>query len=313
MNNLSIKFEDGKENGTYKRIDENHNLDIFIGYNNNKPTMILIEYGEILNIESSKYIEVNVHKRVDSKIVISFSLLDKSMYQLFLRLCNDIIESSRGMDESISIKFVINRWNSWRRMFKKSIQGLLGEMEIKGLLGELIFLKEYMIPNYGEKKAIESWMGPSKAHKDFEIDEIWYEVKSLASGSLTVKISSVEQLDSIYEGKLILVVLDKSTNSIENYISINKYVDELENYIDDFDLRLQLRYKLNEIGYYPDTIYDNYIYKHINTKMYLVEGNFPKINKNNLPEGIVKVSYDIELSFIEKYSIWEGRNEITTV
>lgn len=314
MKNLSYKFEDGKENRTYKRIDENHNLDIFIGYNNNnKPTMILIEHGDIYNVESSQCIEVNLHKRVDGKITISFSLLDKSMYQLFLRLCNDIIESSRSIDSNRSIKFVINRWNSWRRMFKKPMQGLLSELEVKGLLGELIFLKEYMIPKYGEKKAIESWMGPIKAHKDFEIDETWYEVKSITSGALTVKISSVEQLDSRYEGKLILVVLDKSTTSIEHYISINKYVDELEGQIKDFDLRLQLRYKLNEIGYYSDCIYDNYIYRHLKTKIYLVDEDFPKINKNNLSEGIVKVSYDIALSFIEKYSIGEESNEFTTV
>lgn len=314
MDILRQKFEDGKESRTYKRIDESHNLDIFIGYNNNnKPTMILIEHGDIYSVESSQYIEVNLYKKVDGKIAISFSLLDKSMYPLFLRLCNDIIESSRNIDNNRAIQFIINRWNSWKRMFKKSMQGLLSELQIKGLLGELIFLKEYMIPKYGEENAIKSWMGPSKSHKDFEINETWYEVKAISSGSLTVKISSIEQLDSICEGKLILVVLDKSTTSIENYININNYIDKLEDQIKDFDLRLNLRYKLNEIGYYPDNTYDNYIYRYINTKTYLVDEDFPRINKNELKEGIAKVSYDIELSFIEKYNMGEKENGFTTV
>ena len=46
-----------------------------------------------------------------------------------------------------------------------------------GIIGELLFLKDTMIPTFGVEKAIESWMGPEKTHKDFSFDDKWIEIK----------------------------------------------------------------------------------------------------------------------------------------
>ena len=46
-----------------------------------------------------------------------------------------------------------------------------------GLIGELLFLRDEMIPTKGLDAALESWMGPEKTHKDFSYDNDWYEVK----------------------------------------------------------------------------------------------------------------------------------------
>ena len=43
----------------------------------------------------------------------------------------------------------------------------LQEQDIMGLIGELLFLRDYMIPTYGEDIALLSWSGSELTHKDF--------------------------------------------------------------------------------------------------------------------------------------------------
>ncbi len=181
---LEYKFELGKEKLSYRRIDSTHILDIYVGYNVNKQmSMIITEVGETKDIQSSKCIDVKIYEKFPNKVSISFNLMDNSMSKLFLQFCNDIIESSRDIDKTKAINFIIRRWERWITMFKKPYTDLLNESQVLGLLGELIYLKEYMIPKYGQSKAIDSWLGPDKSHKDFEIDDTWYEIKVIKPSS----------------------------------------------------------------------------------------------------------------------------------
>lgn len=296
------KFENEKKNRTFRRIDGEHQLDIFLGYNEeSKPTMIIIVCGKEVNIESSRSIEVKLFKKDDSRISISFSLLDVSMEAIFYKFCEDIIESSRNINKLNALNYIVGRWNCWRLMFKKNANELLNENQISGLLGELIFLKEYMIPKYGECVAIKAWMGSEKSHKDFEVEDTWYEVKTIRSGALTIKISSIEQLDSENLGHLNVVVLDKTNEKCSKSISLNNYVNELQEMLGDFENELIFRNKLGQAGYCYDEEYDKYNYRFIESKKYTVDERFPRIKKEDLADAIVKASYDILINEIQKY------------
>ncbi len=299
---LEYKFEVGKENCSYIRIDSKHSLDIYVGYNQNRQmSMIITEVGEVKDIQSSKCIDVKIYEKLPNKVSISFNLMDKSMNKLFLQFCNDIIESTRDVDQDKAIDFIIKRWQYWIIMFKKPYTDLLTENQILGLLGELIYLKEYMIPKYGQSEAIDSWLGQNKSHKDFEINNTWYEIKVIKPSALTVKISSIEQLDSNNNGNLVTIILEKTNKQVEGSTTINKYLEELEFTITNFDDKLKLRQKLTQGGYYKNEEYDRYIYKLISKRKYIVDNNFPKLSKMDLSEGIVKASYEISLDYIEQF------------
>ena len=188
LKELEYKFELGKDNCSYIRIDSKHILDIYVGYNQDKQmSMIITECGKIRDIQSSKCIDIKLYKKSTDKVSISFNLIDKSMNKLFLQFCSDLIESTRNIDKNKGINFIIKRWNYWRMMFEKPYTGLLSESQVLGLLGELIYLKQYMIPKYGETKAIDSWLGPNKSHKDFEVDNT-IEMKSMINISINLLI-----------------------------------------------------------------------------------------------------------------------------
>ena len=123
---------------------------------------------------------------------------------IFYKFCDDLVESTRAIfEESMGMSFVCKRYNSWKKLFYNLNKTTLSESQQMGLIGELLFLKNDMFKNYTIEEAINSWSGCDKTHKDFSIGDDWYEIKSSASNSLTIKISSLEQLDSETDGILL--------------------------------------------------------------------------------------------------------------
>ena len=71
---------------------------------------------------------------------------------------------------------------------------------------------------------MESWMGPLLGHKDFEIDDTWYEVKSVNENAIQVTISSLEQLESDVNGYLVVVRLEDTSSVSGCSINLNEVV-----------------------------------------------------------------------------------------
>lgn len=298
---LESFFKDNKRN-SFRRINSTHPIDIFLGFDDkNQHTIIVKEVGSVKKIESSKYIIARAYLNERKKVTLSFSLIDKSLYPIFLKFCEDLIFSSEKLKKSDAINFIVARWNSWRKVFRRPNLELLSEKEIMGLLGELTFLKRYLIPKFGEFKAIEAWKGPEMASKDFQINETWYEIKTIIDGGLAITISSLEQLDSEVNGYLVLFLLEKSTNVANGSISLNSYIKEIEENIEDFDVKLNFRSKLAEVGYYEAEEYDDLNFNLKGDKFFLVDETFPRIKQNDLSSGIVKVSYKILINSIDRY------------
>lgn len=299
---IKEKIESEKQTNTFRRVNDNHPLDIFLGYNDrNNPTMVITTLGKVNTVESSQCINIEIFQLTSSEVRISFSLLDRDKEAIFYKFCEDIIESTEEINTRKALSFIISRWNKWKSMFKKSRGELLSEKQIQGLIGELIFLERYMIPRYGQYKAIEAWNGPSKSHKDFEIEHTWYEVKTVKQGAITVKISSIEQLDSNDDGNLEVIVLEKTNEQVSNGVCLNKLIENIGNSITVFGVYIKFYEKLSQIGYFYDEEYNQFIYRFIKNNTYIVNASFPRICKNDLPEGIVKISYDILLEDIRKY------------
>ena len=304
--NIFEKFENEKR--TYRRFDDTHPLEWYIGYDEEeKKSLVLVTKGEYIKYESTNFISVNIQSREDNNLALSFTLINDDFSEIFLKFCEDIVESSRINNINKPLENVVIRWNMWRNVFKNSYKDILKENEIRGLIGELLFLKEYMIPNYGVEKSIVSWVGPTKAHKDYEINDTWYEVKTIVSNALTVKISSLQQLDSILDGELVIIYLENTNEVVDYRITLNSIVNDISDFLVELKLKSIFFNKLGEVGYFYSGEYDNYNYKLEKIERYEVTKNngFPTIKQQELFDGIVKVSYEILLEKIRKHLIKE--------
>ncbi len=299
---IQKKFEAGRQNHTYQRIDANYVVNIFLGYNEKgNMSMIITENGVEAKVKSSKFIEVSLKRREDKKLALAFDLLDEAYNSLFLIFCKDIITVCEKAGVDMAISNALMRWKYWRELFGRQSSHLLDSQEIKGLIGELIILKDRFIPKYAVAKSIESWMGPLLGHKDFEISDTWYEVKTIPENATQVTISSLEQLEADNDGHLIIVRLEDSNAVTDNTITLNTLVTSIVNLIDDPEIIDLFRGKLDNMGYCPDLEYDKYNFILKSVCQYKIIPTFPRLRRKNTDPNIANVKYSILLNGIRDF------------
>lgn len=284
----------------FTRIKREYFLDIYLGFNRDyRPTLlILFDFDQEINLASS-LISVHLGKRNDGKKTLSFTLLDSKYIELFSWFCLDLINSSRHFsDQKKGVNFICERYKKWQKMLSKTNGFLLRENEIKGLLGELFFLKNNLSKRYGYEKSLQSWIGPNRAYQDFVCEDCWYEIKSTSSGSNRVKISSIEQLDTETEGKLVVIFLDKTSYADFNKISINSYVEEIKKELPEERLITLFEDRLLDLGYHYFHEYDKYSFKYSGHSIYRVNRKFPCIRDQAIPKSVCNVKYDLLLDSI---------------
>ena len=283
----------------YIRVSDSHPLELYIGKNEKGyPTLRYNGDFQPVKIVGNSILEIKQVKTANY-ISILISYTAKENFSLFYNFCEDIINQTSDYSGNDGYIEIVNRYNQWKKMFYGNSK-ILSENEVIGLIGELLFLKDYCFPIYGISIGLNGWSGPEPTHKDFSYKNEWYEIKSINSFKNTVSISSIEQLDSLVEGKLVVYSFEKMSPSF-NGISLNALVGMVSNMIQyetDKDIFFE---KLKQVGYSYNEVYDNYVYNMVNVDKYVVNAEFPKIKAEDLPNGIGKVQYEILLSLIEKF------------
>ena len=301
MNKIEIenKINSINQNSQYVRVTDSHPLELYIGKNEKGfPTLRYNGIFQPVKIVGNGILEIKQVKTINY-VSILFSYIAKDNFSLFYNFCEDIINQTIDYKGNNGYLEIVNRYNQWKKMFYGSSK-ILSENEVMGLIGELLFLKNYCFRIYGVSIGLNGWSGPEPTHKDFSYKNEWYEVKSINSFKNTVSISSIEQLDSAINGELIVYSFEKMSPSF-NGISLNALVGSVLNvmhYETDKDIFFK---KLKQVGYSYNEIYDNYVYNIINVDKYVVNSEFPRIKADDLPDGIGKVQYEIQLSLIEKF------------
>lgn len=296
---IKSKIESIEQYSQYLRVSAGHPLELYLGKNENgNPTLRFNGEFHPVKIVGNSILEIKQVKTANYMSIL-FSYTAKENLSLFYNFCEDIINQTSNYYGNDGYLEIVNRYNQWKKMFYGNSK-ILSENEVLGLIGELLFLKDYCFPIYGVSVGLNGWSGPEPTHKDFSYKDEWYEIKSINSFKNTVSISSIEQLDSITEGKLVVYSFEKMSPSF-NGISLNALVGMVSNMIQyetDKDIFFE---KLKQVGYSYNEVYDNYMYNMINIDKYIVNTEFPKIKADDLPNGIGKVQYEIFLSLIEKF------------
>ena len=296
------KFEQGRENHTYQRIDPDYKVNVFLGYNDDgNMSMIITEDGSDEKVSSSKLIDVKLKRRSDQKLALSFDLLDMHYAPMFVMFCKDVIIVCEESGKDKAIKNAVVRWKYWKELFGKKHSQLLDRLEIKGLIGELYVLDSLFARKYGYKTAVSSWMGPAMGHKDYEIGDTWYEIKTINDGANQFIVSSIEQLDSDYSGHIIVVRVDETSEINESATNLNKIIYSIVDEIEDIEVLNLFRNKLSNVGYFSDPYYDDFNYIIKGSDMYLVNDDFPRIKRDAVSSSIGNAKYTILLAGIASF------------
>ncbi len=234
-----------------------------------------------------------------------FKLNGDQYDDIFKMLCHFLIENTRYTSDEEAPRFVENLFDKWKRFSEKKQK--FSERTIQGLIGELLALKETLIPKYGEIIAVGGWTIENYGKRDFQIENTWYEVKTRLIGNNEIKISSLEQLDREDEGHLLVVKLDHTATSSESKISLNSAYQDVLGMLKDNNTMLMFIEMMCEIGYQPDDDYDEPVYEYVETDMYKVNEEFPRLRAKDLPsENIIKAEYSLSLVGLDKFLEFPG-------
>ena len=186
-----------------------------------------------------------------------------------------------------------------RVFWDKQKQNILTEDQQVGLLCELEFLDRIIEIN--NKNMLQSWKGPTGFKYDFVFTDNLFEVKGTRREGHTHIINSLDQLDYHGNKKLFIISYIVTENEEINALSVSDMVNRVLMKLNDNDELINyFNALLFDYGYNIFHIKDYKKYEIIESKVYTVNNDFPKLTRKminqNLSERVSKISYKIDLN-----------------
>lgn len=234
--------------------------------------------------------------------------------EIFVRMADDLVALARTReDEAAAARSLIRRFNTWQRFLKESSSGLLSQTRQIGLVGELITLRDLIVPSVGPAVGVAAWTGPDRAPQDFQMTQLAVEVKTVVhSEPQILRIDGERQLDDF--GLEVLVVahhrvfVHKGSGQtlLELVAEIREQLAESSTALEQFDD------KLFSYGYAEteatQQAYSTRGYSLKATAYYRVRGGaFPRITETDLHPGLGQVEYSIAAAVCEPFMVTEAQ------
>lgn len=217
--------------------------------------------------------------------------VDSGLAKVFTGLVSDALGRVE-QDPDHALSRVEQALTEWRRLLAQSRP--LSEETARGLYGELIVLER--VAAIDPARAVSIWSGPDQEVQDFRSAAGAMEVKTSTRDDLSVKISSLEQLDSA--GLPILLLA---------YVRVEEGAPHVDS-LDDVIARLlgagvpemELLKKCSAYGHvYREGINDRFRFGIVEQRFWVVGDEFPGLRSADIPEGrrdaISDLSYRLSL------------------
>jgi len=279
--------------GAFRLFDESHPLDLFVGIDpEGRRVLMLVVDQAPHDLPAAGVIEVSLNQRNDGKFSLLFRLARPEFHELFGRLCQDLVETSRTSDKQNGTDRLLLRLSRWRKLLEPGPSQGLTDSQLRGLFGELWFLKTVAMKQFDHLTAVYGWNGPLGASQDFQLGDALLEIKTIMPGAHSVSISSADQLENGSATlQLAVVILDisRGISPVELVKQLRQELISTPIAVTEFDIRLA------ELGDTDRAEYEQLHFEVQGIRYYPVTENFPRIMLSLLPAGVSRVTYDVDL------------------
>lgn len=285
------------------RNSESDIIDIYSGLDDLQRPAILIKLKNKPNVViKTQVLETNINLRKDNMWALLISLTNNKLIGVFEKLSSDLISSiSNEKNQIIAERKLIQRYNEWQCLFEEEANKKLDFKEVQGLLGELYFINNILIPKQGVTKAISSWIGPIGGNKDFQLENTWFEIKTKSVNKNTIHISNKNQLFSEQLGYLTIVDCEKTSSELYNSINLITLYENICNQIKDENTLIDFMKKLASLNFIPSEYYQQFNFIIQGITFYEINDSFPQISISSLENAICNLRYDLSLPALTKY------------
>jgi hypothetical protein len=256
------------------------------------------------NFKETKGLKVTIESEVgyENELIICIYLKTENFLDIYLNLLEKIINyifDSSDFEKNIQIIF--EKLISWRRCFENDDQFILSFPEQLGLFGELCYIERLFSNKITPEEILISWKGPEGGLHDFLIKNNIYEIKTFLNKNKKIRISNINQFDYKTYKNLTLVCAELEESNIG--LNISSLVQKIKTEIFSKKYNTsKFEDKLANYGYfeYQSNKYTrSFILK--NFFDYFVNQDFPTILPENLAKGIIDVSFNLDIKFIENH------------
>jgi hypothetical protein len=197
----------------------------------------------------------------------------------------------------------ISRVRRWQRFLEVHGPAGLSDSERRGLFSELLVLKELIVACSDPLRILEGWRGPVREPHDFVLLGGDIEVKSTASPSpRTIEIANFDQLDDLGAVRLLLIhtvlaEMDSGGQTLPGIIE--DLLKVCGDAADVFKERLYLAGYIDEHA----SRYTVPCYRVLTSDFFEVTGDFPRLTRSGVTDGIYSAKYTILLSALEPFRV----------
>lgn len=308
----SITASSNVNSDNLRRADPRHPLDFWRGRDHRGRYLFILEGAMPANgfpRQGPAGIELTTHDLGYGKARLTLTLIDSELVELFRALCIDLLKATESLTEknlTNGMAIVLERLRRWQDMLSKRRTNILSQQKIIGLVGELLFLRDLLLPKMPLNTAINTWRGPYGDEQDFVINAVIFEIKTqMVTTDRRIQISSEDQLD-ITSGRIILCQqgLGPSLSAADEARTLNQLVEEigaiLAGNTTSYDL---FQLGLIEAGYESRPEYDELLWLLTDRIFYDVRDEFPCIIRSDLPEGVEQVKYCLRVDSCRDFII----------
>lgn len=287
-------------------VDHLHPIRMYLNITATQHRELLIPVEKpVSSFRSTEAIGIRNYKNSDGYF-FGIELLSENLINEYACLCFDLIESSRGASSGQgAIKVLFATFMKWYTLMASARVSILSDREIRGLMGELMFISDIVECGFDENKLIDAWTTHKDASRDFIFDDTWCEIKSIKTSNDYITVSSLDQLDHNMDGKLVVYRLDSVDITVPNAYTLNSLVDLVKGKL-GIDSRTELSRKLLSKGYTANELYDSLFYIFGKKSTYNVDASFPRISKDMISPAISAAEYEILLSKVEEWREKDG-------
>ncbi|MYD98434.1 MAG: PD-(D/E)XK motif protein [Gammaproteobacteria bacterium] len=258
-----------------------------------------------LEVESRNPASVPYH-------LLVLRLLDGEHREIFHRLCIDIVSATQdAVSEKEAVALFLGRTWRWHRLLQGRRPDRLSDEEQKGLIGELLVLRDMLFPISGVETALRSWTGPTGAPKDFELGTVCIESKARRGAATPqVAIASEVQLDTSGIDALYLHVADitGAPSGVGGAVTISDVVVSVVSEVAAKAPALTdlLDQRLLSAGFDAEVDYSDSKWLVGTVHVFEVRDGFPRISTVDVPAGVRDLRYSVSLADCEPFRLELG-------
>ena len=222
---------------------------------------------------------------------------------LFLGLCETLITNLLPVDNSReAIALTLTHIKRWKAFLAGGKGKLLSAEEIRGLFGELLFLRFLYQERLEKQEALDAWCGPDDTQQDFIFGNTAVEIKTLSGRERnTVRISSEDQLASLCDHLFLMIYKLSDGQSSDDSLSLNGLVHLMEDEFSNTGTIEKFHERLASHDYVEMPEYDTPKFLETSQHAYRVVDDFPRLIRSNLSDGVIRVRYELKLEKLQKF------------